>query len=60
MLIDVLRNLFDTVCYSEAGTERRALEEATYMFFIEFLNELECERGNNVLRHINIHVLNRS
>lgn len=42
-IIDTVRKLFTVIRYSEAGTNARIMEETTYMYFIDYLDD--CERG---------------
>ena len=37
----MIKNLFDTVHFSDAGVTERAKEEATYMIFLDLLYECE-------------------
>ena len=40
---DKIRKLFDVIKYSERGSNAYAKETATFMMFIDFLED--CERG---------------
>ena len=43
MFTDDFQKLFKRILHSDPGTNARAKEEQTYMFFIDFLEE--CEIG---------------
>jgi len=43
--LDLIRNMFTIIKYSEKGTTERFNEEATYINFVRYLDE--CEKGRN-------------
>ena len=48
-VLDDIRKLFTKIIYSEKGTNDREQEEATFMFFMDYMED--CERGNLSVIH---------
>ncbi len=41
LLLDDIRKMFSKVMYSAEGSNDRMKEEATYMFFVDYLDDCE-------------------
>ena len=46
---EVIKSLFTKIHFSEAGTNERNVEEATYMLFMDFLRDCEGTHDNCIL-----------
>ena len=49
IFLDVVRDLFAHKVFSEKGSTERAREEATYMFFLDFLEECAGMKHKEIL-----------